>query len=1110
MPQPSLHNRPETDPAPPAPPAPEPHTLNEAQRRAVEHEGGPLVVLAGPGTGKTRVMIARIEHTLTARGADPESVLAVTFTNKAARELSDRLAGRIDPSTADRVRTSTIHRLGLSILTAHADRAGLPPSPELIDSSQQRLLLEELTDAHRLFRQLASSGIPSAIERAGETLSLLNNSAVSPADALAHAQARLAELESDGAPEARRERASLERFREEARLGGLFQRACLERGWVTFDDLMRLPAELLERDRLAADMTRAGARHVMVDEFQDVNAAQIRLLRALCPPATNPDLAVVGDDDQAIYRFRGSDEQSFTRFGRIWPTATTITLDTNYRSTQPVLDVANAIITGANSRFAPDKEIRRERAHEGTPPPVTAVRITEQKQSGEAIATAILRMRRGELHAKKGIAFSEMAVLCRTNTEAQRVLAELEVEGIPAVAARRPTPLDDAGVQDLFAWIDLLVNPAAPAEVLRLLTRPPVSADPQHAFSLVRAFRAVSSRARLSSALDDDPDPDPGDGPAPTFVAFLRERYADDPAARAFLAIAEELAPVATQARADEAVLRIIRRVGLMTADLIGDDDHLARATSVASVLRFARERVSRLEQPRDLRAFWRYYQRLSDKEKARFDPAGEARLETDEDANPDGRNAVSVVTAHSAKGLEFDTVFVARVVSGHGFPQSNRSEDAALPAGLGPADVTGLSGAQRHDDEERRVFYVACTRARRRLVLVGTTPKDKRSKSYMNELLRTPGLVEAIDASDLFLTGRARDELETEALEFRQRADARDLLDRACVEARRDAARALALAERDDGDRTPPEAMRALASAADRLRLVGQARRTGTVPGWAEDAGLSEFGETVRRALVGEAAPSRRHPVAGPLDLSYSKINLYDTCPRCYFVEHVLRLRDTTGPAQLVGTAVHEALHRFYDRWRAADAEGEPTPTLDDLQALAHRYFLESWPEDQEVDHRQLLQIRSQLDRFWERHHNRDLHIAELERDVRLRWALDGQTHTVRVKLDRVDLTPSGERIIDYKTGHPRDSLVNVKKTDLQMGLYMLALRQLRQDPELDGVCEYWLLQSGEVGPIAFADLNVDRISAKVDKAIRGILAGEFDRKSAGCTGPCAILDPL
>jgi len=1083
--------------------------LNEAQQRAVEHDAGPLIVLAGPGTGKTRVMIARIEHLLTQRHADPESVLAVTFTNKAARELADRLAVRIDPWTADLVRTSTIHRLGLSIITSHADRAGLPPTPELIDSSQQRLLLEELTDRKRLFRELAASGIPAAIEGATKTISRLNNGAVSPEDAVAHAESRLAELESDGSPEARRARAMLARFREEAVLAGLFRDACLERGWVTFDDLIRLPAELLERDRFAADLCRGAARHVMVDEFQDVNAAQIRLLEALCPPATNPDLAVVGDDDQAIYRFRGSDEQSFTRFRSVWPTTTTITLDTNYRSTQPVLDVANAIITGASARFAPDKEIRRDREHADTPPPVLAIRIKDQKQSGEAIATAILRMRRGELHADKGIAFSDMAVMCRTNGEAQRVLAELEVEGIPAIAARRPSPTDDAAVQDLFAWIDLLVNPTAPAEVLRLLTRPPVSAEPQHAFSLVRAFRAVSSRARLSSALDDAPPTESDEDPSPTFIAYLREHHAEDPTAQSFLAIAEDLAPYAAEARADEAVLRIIRRVGLMTADLVSSDHHLARAASVAAVLRFARERMPRLEQPHDLRAFWRYYHRLDEKERVRFDPAGEARLEVDEDSNPEGVNAVSVVTAHSAKGLEFDTVFVARVGQ-HGFPQANKDKDGGLPEGLGPEDVSGLTQPQRHTDEERRVFYVACTRAERQLVLVGTVPKDKRSKSYMNELLNQPGLVEPIDASDLFLTGAARDELETEALEYKQREKARDLLDRARAEARRDAARALTHSEQHDGAETPPEVLETLAGASARLRLIEQARRTKTVPDWGASAGLAELAETIRHALVGDAAPSRRYPVAGPLDLSFSKIKLYDTCPRCYFVEHVLKLRDPGSSAQLVGTAVHEALHRFYTDWQVADAEGRPTPTLADLQRIAKELYLESVPADQEVDPAQLVQMRSQLDRFWEDHHADDLHIAELERDVRIRWELEGATHTVRVKLDRVDLTPAGERIIDYKTGHPKSDLVTVKKTDLQMGLYMLALRQLRQDPELDGTCEYWLLQSGEVGPIAFADLNEEKIRARVDSAIRGILGGEFEQKPSDCRGVCTVLDPL
>jgi len=532
---------------------------------------------------------------------------------------------------------------------------------------------------------------------------------------------------------------------------------------------------------------------------------------------------------------------------------------------------------------------------------------------------------------------------------------------------------------------------------------------------------------------------------------------------------------------------------------------------SLAAVLRFARSRTPRLEQPRDLAAFWRYYQRLDEKEQ-QFETLAETavnpEVEEPGEEGEGGPRAVHVLTAHSSKGLEYDTVFVARVTSPHGYPMSDKSGDPPLPFGLGMNDDSPLSRAQQNDDEERRVFYVACTRAQRQLVLVGRLSKGKTVKSFLRELIDEPGRVVVQDIRDVLLHGTARDELETEALEFRERLKLREAIDRARTEARREAALALAQAEREPGERTTDQTREAFAHAADKLRCIAQTERSGEVPGWADAAGLEALSGRLRAALAGEPEAGRFERVRGPLDLSYTKIKQYKTCPRCFYVEHVLGLKERPGVAQLVGTSVHQALQDFYTLWREADAEGRPTPGLDTLQEMARRVFLERWPKDQEIDHTQLVQIESQLERLWATHHRDSLHITELERSVKLRWPLDGQTHTVQMKIDRVDLTDGGERIIDYKTGHPSKEITEVGKTDLQMGLYMLGLRQLRQDDEIAGACEYWVLSSGQVGRIGFDEINEKKVKENVEKVIRGILAGEFEKVST-CRGGCVFLDP-
>ncbi|MFT5423158.1 MAG: superfamily I DNA/RNA helicase [Phycisphaerales bacterium] len=1110
-------NEPESS-GPPAPPSPGGFAPNDAQAQAARYENGPQIVLAGPGTGKTRVIVARVLDLLTRRCVEPETVLAVTFTNKAAGELRERLSNAADPDLVDRINTSTFHSYGLGLLQRFAPQAGLGPSVEIIDSSQKRLLLEELVGAHGLFGSIAALGLGSAIDEATKAMAAMHNAAVSPKKGEGFVQARLSELAGDGSPEAAAERARLEVFAEQVRLTGLFQAECARRGWLTFDDLIRLPTELILSTPMVAAIARSEARHLLVDEFQDVNAAQINLLRALAPPATNPDLTVVGDDDQAIYGFRGSDEHSFTHFANIWSSVRTIKLETNYRSTQPVLDVANEVIGRANSRFAQDKVIRRPEREDGpeggaTPPPVQVITLDQDKQSGEAIATAILRMRRGELGAEKGISLSDIAVICRTNSEAQSIRAELEVEGIPAYTARPPSPLDDPGTADLLAWIQLLVDPNDSAPAQRLLTRPPIGMDPADAMAMLKGYRAAQSRERYAE--QDEPA-------VGTLAEYLRARVeaqADEsPAVALFLNAVDDLAQSAAQDHADVTIVKIIRRSGVMAADLAGGEEHSRRVRSLAAVLRFARSRTPRLEQPRDLAAFWRYYQRLDEKEQ-QFETLAETAVnpEIEEPGKPggdgedgaSGPQSVHVLTAHSSKGLEYDTVFVARVTSPHGYPMSDKSGDPPLPFGLGMNDDSPLSRVQQHDDEERRVFYVACTRAMRQLVLVGKTPASAKTRSFLNELINEPGRVVVQDVRDVLLHGIARDELETEALEFKERIALRAAIDRARTEARREAALALVQAERELGEQTTDQTREAFAHAADKLRCVAQTEAAGCVPEWAaRDERLGSLVGSLGAALRGEPKGGALKPVPGPLRLSYTKIKLYKDCPRCYYVEHELGLKERPGVAQLVGTCVHEALHRFYTTWRDADSEGHPTPGLDELQATARELFLARWPRDQEVDHTQLVQIESQLNLLWERHHRDSLHITELERSVKLRWLLDGQTHTVEMKIDRVDLTDSGERIIDYKTGHPSKALTEVGKTDLQMGLYMLGLRQLRQDDEVAGVCEYWLLSSGQVGRIGFDEINEKKVKENVEKVICGILAGEFE-KGKGCRGGCAFLDP-
>ncbi|HRQ73607.1 MAG TPA: ATP-dependent helicase, partial [Phycisphaerales bacterium] len=827
-----------------------PEALNEAQRSAVEHEGGPLIVLAGPGTGKTRVIVHRVAHLIGARGVEPESVLVVTYTVKAAEELRERLAGLVGAGVADRVRAHTIHGFGHRVVRRFPDLLGLWREPELIDSAQQRRLMRSLIVEHRVYGRTIGRGHEALIEEAERHFEAFRNAGLTPARceefALAWAERAARGERSDGTAvederEAAAQREAQALFAGHARLFGLFEAACRERCWVTFADLIAMPAELLRGGGRAGALLRDECRHVVVDEFQDVNRAQVELLRLLAPPETDPDLTVVGDDDQAIYGFRGADDRAFQRFASVWRGARTIALTVNYRSERPVVEAANAVISLAEERFAPDKVVELPEEKRGAPAPagsvVEGVLLEDDYQGADVIAAMIAAAKA----ADPSRSWREFAVIARTKLDLDRIAVALRIEGVPFQQRREGKAADDEGVKALLAWVELLVNPSATWAARRLLLRPPFGVGREVVVSMEALYHGRASRAGM------------GDGDAPPgYVEWLATNGPGEGGVARFVETARELASVAGTASAASAIYRIVTRCDLAHADLLPARERARRVSCLVAAVRFARSVQGRLDAPGDLASFMSYYEDLSERERG-FETTGWDRVDRSEDEE-ETEDAVQVLTAHSAKGLEFDEVFVARVNPQHGFPKTSGEERLELPAGLLADDDERRSAKERALAEERRLFYVACTRARRRLTLLTKRSKARsRSTHYFQELqFGSPGLIVIHDAADVLARAAehgvgvlGRTALDREGPEFAEAAQRRDEGAAARRAARLEAAGAL-----DTVDRAGVTAEE-LAAAAARLReaaalvaTAAHAERTGSVPAWAE-----RESERVRRA---------------------------------------------------------------------------------------------------------------------------------------------------------------------------------------------------------------------------------------------------------------------
>ncbi len=1064
--------------------------LTPSQQQAVEYDGGPLIVLAGPGTGKTRVIVHRVAHMMSHRGIDPERVAALTFTNKAAGELRERLGEIVGGARADAMSAGTFHSFGFNLLRRFADLAGLSPNPQLLDSAQQRRLWRALIAEHGLFQNTMSIGLEAILADARTTIDACRSAGLVPRVALTRLDAALQQPSLEDGP-----RAEFIRLREHLQLFKHFDEQCIKRGLLAVDDLITRPTHLLRTHDMVRSICQHDYAHLVVDEFQDLNRSQIELLAALCGTG-EPDICVVGDDDQAIYGFRGADQFAFEHFRAHWPNAEQVVLSENWRSGQAVVSVANAIIGESETRYAPDKIVVVAPDREAAPGSVEAVELDRAVDDGDVIAAMILLDR----ERTPDRPWSDYAVIVRTHKDSTRVEAALQLEGIPTITTRAQPVAENPGVLDLIAWINTALEPDQAWSVRRILTRPPFSVDPYVVSRIDRAYRAAVSRL----AEHDTPKP---------FVDWLVDHYAEDadlgPHVSRLADLARLFRESAHTESADATIQRIITSAGLTNADLPDAKARTERIEALVTVLRFARERLDRLEQPRDLAAFMRYHSDLDDKEQGFTTRIEEVVDGPENDSTIDG-DGVRLLTAHAAKGLEFDTVFLPRVESPHGYPRLSGSKPFTLPA-----ELTGDKDQPEPIEEERRIFYVACTRAQRRLVTLGKRVNKPGPTSFQGFLLRS-GLVTQTDgqqqmeqAADAGL-GRFEKGTSPTRLTDMRSTTRRDVLARARQRVRSEAALALDAADRSTLDEANLNILgERLHTTARRMMTIATLAAGRGVPSGL-DAETVAFARTLEADLAASEAVSSGfgfRPPTPPLSLSYTTLNTYLRCPRCYYVKYVMGLPEAERQRSKVGSVTHEALQKFVEAWRKAESEGRSPPEIDALIALGRSTLKMSIEPDEPIDADVLTQLEAQLRVYAERLHNPADEPIEVEKSVLLHYPHAGYTHQITAKIDRIDRTANGIRIIDYKTGAASKRLLEPKKSDLQLGLYAMAAQKLYDDPDVAGTAEYWVLSTGERGILDFAQINTDKIHAAICTAIDGILNGLFPR-GRECYRDCEILD--
>ena len=638
--------------------------LSPRQREAVQHENGPLLIVAGPGSGKTRVMAHRVAYLITERDVAPWRILAVTFTNKAARELRERCNSLV-PESADALQVRTFHSFCAQVLRMFPESAGLEPGYSIYDDDDQaRTVRRVLDDLEIDQKQFPPRTLMGAISDA-------KNRMIGP-DVFA---------------------STTESYREEvaARVYERYEAALKAANSVDFDDLLLKVFLMLEGNADLREQYQDRYEYLLVDEFQDTNPLQFHIARLLS--GSHRNICVVGDPDQSIYSWRNADPSNLVDFQSTYADATVVTLDQSYRSTQLILEAADAVIANNETRLEKHLWTDNDRGR-----PVALAEAYDEREEARIVLDEVEK-----LFDTEGVPRGEMAVMYRINAQSRAMEVACNRRGLPYRLVGGVKFYQRKEIRDTLSFLRLVNNPADDAALERIINVPARGISQRSMLELRRVAQAWEvPLLTVVLSLEDDSDAAPDNGVGAYDVEL--------------------------NTRARKAVIRfagLIKRLieqslTLQPPDLI--DLALERSGYARWVLEDKERGDERMENLKELRGSSEQFA-VERSSAAGADPRellGEflqnVALVSDVDAleDADGRgDAITLITLHQAKGLEFDAVFMLGLEEGL-LPHSRSIEDQD-PAKL---------------EEERRLCYVGMTRARKYLYMLHAFNRNFRGRT--------------------------------------------------------------------------------------------------------------------------------------------------------------------------------------------------------------------------------------------------------------------------------------------------------------------------------------------------------------------------------------------
>jgi len=1036
---------------------------SSAQLAAVMHPGGPLLILAAAGTGKTHTLVERFAW-LVEQGTPADSILALAFSTAAADDLRERIEERV-PARYEELSVTTFQAFCARLLREEALEAGVDPFAAPVTASERLAMLleriDELPLASHDLRGNPSALLGSIVQR----IDRLKDELVTAGDYEAWASKLPGESEG--------QRARALREREFAAIYAAHDRMLAEAGTLDFGDLVVHAFGLLRSKPHVRARLAARFRHVLVDELQDTSFAQGLLLRLLV--AEHGNVTAAGDDDQSIQRFRGASTKGIADFRAEWPDAAVVRLSESFRSGERIIAAARAVVEPDPGRLP-----KRLDARAGAPAGEVAFwRCASERAQAQAVAADVERLlaraeRTGDEASGRGrIAPEDVCVLVRSvKTEGQAIAAALEERAVPYRLTGAAAFFQRAEVRDLLAWLRLLVDPGDAGAVVRALARPPVEL---RAIDLARCTQIARRRkldmvAALGAAME-----------SPQIPPEARERIL------AFLKLYRSAAGALDSTRPDLYVHRLIERLGLRRQLLFAASTEVVeRLVNLAKFGELAADYLRRSPQA-TAREFARSIAAVAD-----------AGLREEEAVAGERPRGVQVMAMHAAKGLEFDHVYVLGLMAAR-MPGPRQRTLEPIPDAL-IKEVLPPDSKAVHVGEMRRLMHVAMTRARRRLVLAYPAVTERGATQppspFAEEArIAVGGEWEAREeelfgpAETLQSTFRLlRDELLTTVAQVGGRLGElrfdTDLDVSHAVVRYLEVLKLSALMERTrDGSLSLAEALpevnaRLLQAATAEQREIFE---TSALDEYLLDA---ERDEKLRaRAVTQRSEPSLEQflPRRGEgLVLSATDIETYRTCPLKYKFARVFRIPSEPTLNQRFGILVHQVLERFH-------TGGAASGSLPELLGLLEAGWRRGGFGDSEEERQLRAKATQALLRYHERFRGDDAEPVWFERA----FSFSLGPHLLRGRVDRVDKLPGGGyELIDYKTGRPKSA--TQLRDDVQLSLYAVGARESWQ-LEAAHQAYYYVLDDEKV-PVERTAEDRDWITDTVFEVADGILGQGFE----------------